>query len=131
MILHLPLKAVWYDMINGGGKREEYREITPYWCKRLMWRMLPDADGAIEPCLLTEQVCIAMSEHLAWLHDAIQQHKLAFRDFTVVHFSRGYPKRGDDTRRMVWPIKEIKIGTGRPEWGAIPGKEYFIIRLEE
>ena len=35
-ILHLPLKAKWYDMQERGEKSEEYREITPYWCKRLL-----------------------------------------------------------------------------------------------
>ena len=35
-ILHQPLKAKWYRMIEDGEKTEEYREITPYWMKRLM-----------------------------------------------------------------------------------------------
>lgn len=33
--LYLPLKAKWYDMIESGFKTEEYREIKPYWTKRL------------------------------------------------------------------------------------------------
>lgn len=33
-ILHLPLKAQWYEMIESGIKAEEYREIKPYWIKR-------------------------------------------------------------------------------------------------
>ena len=34
-ILHLTLKKKWFDMISSGEKREEYREIKPYWNKRL------------------------------------------------------------------------------------------------
>jgi len=34
-ILHLTLKKKWFDMIISGEKREEYREIKPYWNKRL------------------------------------------------------------------------------------------------
>ena len=34
-ILHLTLKKQWFDMIKSGEKREEYREIKPYWNKRL------------------------------------------------------------------------------------------------
>lgn len=34
-ILHLHLKAIWYDMIRRGEKKEEYREDTEYWRKRL------------------------------------------------------------------------------------------------
>ena len=36
-ILSLVLKGEWFDMIKRGEKREEYREATDYWLKRL-WR---------------------------------------------------------------------------------------------
>lgn len=35
-VLDLPLKKEWYNMIESGEKREEYRELKPYWCKRLL-----------------------------------------------------------------------------------------------
>lgn len=35
-ILDLVLKGKWYDMIASGEKKEEYREIKPYWEKRLL-----------------------------------------------------------------------------------------------
>lgn len=35
-ILHLTLKKQWFDMIASGQKKEEYREIKPYWEKRLI-----------------------------------------------------------------------------------------------
>lgn len=34
-ILHLTLQKKWFDMISQGVKREEYRELKPYWHKRL------------------------------------------------------------------------------------------------
>lgn len=34
-ILHLTLKKKWFDMILSGIKKEEYREIKPYWNTRL------------------------------------------------------------------------------------------------
>ena len=34
--LNLVLKHKWYDMIDRGEKPEEYREIKPYWEKRLI-----------------------------------------------------------------------------------------------
>lgn len=33
--LHLVLKHKWFDMIERGEKPEEYREITPYWTRRI------------------------------------------------------------------------------------------------
>lgn len=38
-ILPLVLKGKWFDMIERGEKREEYRAIKPYWNKRLkVWK---------------------------------------------------------------------------------------------
>ena len=34
-VLHLTLKKKWFDMIARGEKKEEYREMKPYWHKRL------------------------------------------------------------------------------------------------
>ena len=33
-MLTLPIKKKWFDMILFGEKKEEYREIKPYWTKR-------------------------------------------------------------------------------------------------
>lgn len=35
-ILHLNLKGKWFDMILSGEKKEEYRDQTEYWSRRLM-----------------------------------------------------------------------------------------------
>ena len=34
--LHLTLKKKWFELIKSGRKTEEYREIKPYWDRRLM-----------------------------------------------------------------------------------------------
>lgn len=34
-VLTLTLKKKWFDMILSGEKKEEYREIKPYWIRRL------------------------------------------------------------------------------------------------
>lgn len=39
--LHLNLKKKWFDMILSGEKTEEYREIKPYWEKRLFHKLYP------------------------------------------------------------------------------------------
>jgi len=35
-ILHLTLKKEWFDKILSGQKKIEYRDIKPYWQKRLL-----------------------------------------------------------------------------------------------
>jgi hypothetical protein len=47
-------------------------------------------------------------------------------DKTHVQFQRAYPK---NPPRMTKAIKSIRIGTGKPELGAIEGKLYFVIEL--
>jgi hypothetical protein len=37
-ILHLTLHRRWFDAIASGVKREEYRDIKPYWNRRLECR---------------------------------------------------------------------------------------------
>lgn len=34
-MLTMPIKKKWFDMILSGEKKEEYREIKPYWTIRL------------------------------------------------------------------------------------------------
>lgn len=34
-VLKLVVSKQWFDMIAAGEKTEEYREIKPYWIKRL------------------------------------------------------------------------------------------------
>lgn len=34
-VLHLTLKKKWFDMVASGEKKEEYREVKPYWESRL------------------------------------------------------------------------------------------------
>ena len=35
-VLRLTLKKRWFEMIASGVKKEEYRELKPYWHKRLL-----------------------------------------------------------------------------------------------
>jgi hypothetical protein len=35
-MLTLPIKKKWFDMIASGEKKEEYRDVTPYYCSRLV-----------------------------------------------------------------------------------------------
>ena len=35
--IHLPLKAEWYDMIERGEKKEEYRLLSCHWLKHLCY----------------------------------------------------------------------------------------------
>lgn len=46
--LKLVLKKKYFDMIASGEKKEEYRELTPYWERRL-WEHAPWSDHVTWP----------------------------------------------------------------------------------
>ena len=66
-ILHLPLKAKWYEMIESGVKTEEYRIQSDYWFKRLTHFLDDDFD--------------------------ITKGDLGIKHFDLVKFSYGYTRR--------------------------------------
>lgn len=101
--LTLSLKTKWFEMIKAGVKLEEYREITDYWKTRLIYGEDIDRWG---------------------------NYEVFFNNFDKLVFSLGYPKVGDTSRRLEFNAPKIRIGEGRQEWGAEPGKLYFVITWE-
>lgn len=55
-MLILPIKKKWFDMIIAGEKKEEYREIKPYYTKRFKTINLLDIYGL--PTLLTQKIIL-------------------------------------------------------------------------
>ena len=113
--LTLSLKKNWFDMIASGEKKEEYREISPYWIKRLL-RCGFLCNGN---CVFTDKIVCPACRHLK------------YASFDTVVFTLGYPKKDDMTRRIAFKIEDIEISEGKEEWGAEAGKVYFVIKLGE
>lgn len=99
--LTLSLKKPWFDLIKAEIKKEEYREINRYWVARLVAATVPFT-GTV----------------------------LSFTDFDTLVLTLGYPKADDSERRLEFKNPKIRIGEGHPEWGAEPGKNYFVITWE-
>lgn len=102
-------------MIASGEKTEEYRELLPYWQKRL----LRCGYACAGYCVLMGDIICPACRHLK------------YTDFDTVVFTLGYPRKDDVSRHMKFKVSEIFIGTGKPEWGAEPDKKYFVIKLGE
>lgn len=111
-ILHLTLKKKWFDMIASGEKKEEYRDVKPYWISRLV-----DGMGHPHSCA-----------------DFNFKHKNGYEysmDYAVgydyVEFRNGYRK---DSPRVLVKILDIVLDAATTsKWGAEYGKQYFIIKL--
>lgn len=105
-VLTLTVSKQWFDMIVAGAKTEEYREIKPYWIKRLTTNCEVAYDVA------AETYC----------------GKVLYRPYTHVLFINGYRK---DSPRIEKEIESISIG--KPKKGLCPDKwldtEFFIIKF--
>ena len=106
-VLTLVVSKQWFDMIADGRKDEEYREIKPYWIKRLTTNCEVSYD------VDAETYC----------------GKVLYRHYTHVLFINGYRK---DSPRIEKEIESICIG--KPKKGLCPDKwldtEFFIIKFK-
>lgn len=106
--LHLTLKKKWFDMIASGEKTEEYREIKKHWVQRIC----DEHEGMMGGDFMDAHTVCAYT----------------FRQFDAVVFCNGY---SGGAPLMSFRNPTISIDTGNPEWGAEPGKKYFVIKLGE
>lgn len=104
-MLILPIKKEWFDMILSGEKKEEYREIKPYWTIRLLHE-LGYTIKDINKILPT----------MKGIH-------YVFDDWVML--KNGY---GKNARKMIVECA-VSIGTGKKEWGAVPEKEYYVFEI--
>lgn len=87
-------------MIASGEKKEEYREIKEYWIKRLF-----------------------VNYREFW---QLKDGKSIVSQFSHINFKNGY---SSNAPVMQVEFCDIREGYGKPEWGAVPGVKYFVIKL--
>lgn len=100
-MLILLIKKKWFDMIKSGEKKEEYREIKPYYTTRfdnILYQYFKDENGNI------------LCNHV---------------DYFDVIFRNGYRKDSPEIKCKV----HISKGYGNPEWGAEPNKLYYVLEI--
>lgn len=125
--LHLVLKRKWWDMIASGVKKEEYRDFTPFYIKRLCDNPCFNKQGEIiERKIIDKWTLDACEKRGIDLKTAWANGNIIPKDYSSVTFHFGYTNK-----TMVYSVKDISVGEGRTEWGAETGKEYFIIKLGE
>ena len=121
-ILPLVLKKKWFDLIKVGIKKEEYREIKPHYIRQFI---------KFEP--LKNDLIRDYNFHNGFDEGEIKgiEDELLNLKYDVLDFSLAYPSRAEIDKWLTFKNPRIRIGTGRPEWGAVPGKMYFVITWEE
>ena len=125
--LHLVLKRKWWDMIESGEKKEEYRDFTPFYIKRLCGNPCFNKQGEIiERKIIDKWTLDTCEKRGINLKTAWADGNIIPKDYSSVTFHFGY-----SNKTMTYSVKDISVGGGRTEWGAENGKEYFIIKLGE
>lgn len=108
-MLILPIKRKWLEMIRSGKKKEEYRAISPYYTSRLktylpfLWSQNDTAEKAFRK----------MGEEGICFHDLVLRAGYSLLSPAIMISGK------------------ITVGSGRPEWGAVPGEEYYVLHIEE
>ena len=104
-MLTLPIKKKWFDMILSGEKKEEYREIKPYYDSRFYHiKAFPKEKTN---------------------SDSIAEFTLKIETVDYVIFRNGYSKNSPSIKCKV----DITTGPGKKEWGAEPNKKYYVLKI--
>lgn len=112
-ILTLTVSKEWFEMIVAGEKKEEYREIKPYWASRLINQQAESGE--------------VLFDEFGGYCRAIGNPE--YKPFTHVLFINGYRK---DSPKVEKKIESITIG--KPKKGLCPDKwlnhKFFIIKFK-
>lgn len=116
--LRVTLKKKWFDMESNPDpnlrKDHEYREIKPYWIKRL----LMDVE-VVDPSIDYEE----LAELIKYENNAVSY---SFQEFDVYEARHGYAKDAPILRRK---CLGISIGKAKPEWSDNWQGNVFVIKL--
>jgi len=123
MNIQLSLMEKWFILTKDFTKPEDYRELTPYWCNRLLlyeeenkpvkwWGLMQNVEG----CFFRKVI-----------EDNIINGKITFKSFDENIMTLGYPKKTNKDKILRFKHEGIEIRTGNSDWGAEPNKRYFVI----
>ena len=116
-MLTLPIKGKWFDMILSGEKKEEYREIKEYYETRFQ-----NLFGAIT--VYPSSIFSDRSEYELLQGEAVPE-EIRKDSIEEIIFRNGYSKNSKSVKARC----RLRIGKGRPEWGAEPDKQYYILEI--
>ena len=110
-MLVLPIKKQWFEMIANGEKKEEYREIKPYYNR----------------CLGNAIIGFPFTADIIENFESIKSYDENQFKIVDIIFRNGYQK---DSPQIKCKCK-LNIGMGKEEWGAEPNKKYYILVILE
>lgn len=132
--LQLNLIKQWFNLTSQGVKKEEYRDITPFWAKRLLCMENGDKLAKCYSKESIEHICVSLKrwENLDYnsIEEVLDQFGIKFKEYQNTDFRNGY-KSLDKVPRFIIENKDITIGVGKEEWGFVGDIPKFIIHHGE
>lgn len=116
-MLTLPIQKKWYDMILSGEKKEEYREIKEYYETRFQ-----NLFGALT---IYPSSFFANRSKYELLQGEEVPEEIRKEGIQEIIFRNGYSKNSKEIKARC----RLRIGKGRPEWGAELNKQYYILEI--
>lgn len=128
--LNLNLIKQWFDLTLQGIKKEDYRDISPFWANRLL--SMENGDN------LTKHYSEEKIEWICWnlrcfkgleynsIEEVLTKFHIKFKEFENTDLRNGY-KSLDKCPRFIIQNKGIIIGIGKKEWGFIGETPKFIV----
>ena len=128
--LQLNLIKKWFDLTLQGIKKEEYRDITPHWAKRLLCM---DNGDNLSKCYSEETIewlCVSLRRwedlYYTSIEDVLDKFNIKFKEFEKTDLRNGY-KSLDKVPRFIIENKGVTAGMGKEEWGFYNIYPMFII----
>ena len=132
--LQLNLIKQWFNLTLQGVKKEEYRDITPHWAKRLL--CMENGDKLTE-CYSEETIewlCVSLRRWKDFDYSSIEEvldtFHIKFTEYQNTDFRNGH-KPLSVVPRFIIENKGITIGMGKEEWGFYNIYPMFIIHHGE
>lgn len=99
-MLTLPIKKQWFDMIKSGEKKEEYREIKPYWFIRFKNEF---------GCIYDENLVIHLGKGRVIFKNGYQKN--APKIMCKVDITTGYGKLelGAESNKLYYVLKILSV----------------------
>lgn len=110
-------------MILSGEKTEEYRDIKPYWIRRLVNIDSPEEYKG-ENKLAADNIHYD-AQNYQW-DEVLKAYYASYKEFDIIRFTNGYAK-GVPTFDI--ESKGTEYGEGFVKWGANGTSNYFVLKL--
>ena len=132
--LQLNLIKQWFDLTLQGIKKEEYRDITPFWAKRLLCMENGDKLTKCYSEETIECICISLKrwEDLDYtsVEEVLDIFHVKFKEYQNTDFRNGY-KPLSVVPRFIIENKGVTAGMGKEELGFYNIYPMFIIHHGE